>query len=489
MAPVALQILFIVLAAANALFLWRALAQPWLALACIVVVAASGGLVFSKRERWSEVEWRWAAICAVLALAISVLGGAGHLMFTAEDWVARDSVLSDVARWRWPVTYDWHGVRWALRAPLGFYMLPGLAGAWLGLSVAHAAVLVQNTLILTAVLLLYLRGAQGWRWRVITLAVFVLFSGWDIVGEIKVWSLAQAAGHSIPFPLHIERWAGDMEYSSFLTDIFWAPNHGLPAFAFVGAYLCWRRREISATALTVFAGLCVFWSPLAVMGMAPFILLAAVTDLRRGRVRLRDLGFVLAVGLALLPVLLYLRLGSASVVHGFAFQLLRGFWPRYGLFLTVEVVPIVYLMWRGGGRTRGSRVEMAMITGMLVLIPLYLIGWNNDFMMRASIPPLVLAALIIADRLEANLQRRDWTSAALAIVVLAVGAVTPALQIVRSFYYPATPPMTTDVPQVWERYSRTPPDTYLVPADMLGQLSPLFRTDSGSLRRRRPGAA
>jgi hypothetical protein len=476
------QALLVVFAVSNGLFLARAVASPWVALGGMLALAGGLAVLFARRPRPVSGETHWAIGLCLLALTVSVLGGAGHFLFAAEDWTVRDAVLGDLRQGPWPKLYDWDGRSWFLRAPLGFYEIPAAIGAVLGLKAAHLAVLAQNTVVVAAVLAVFAREAEG-RWRRFTLlAVFLLFSGMDIVGMTKAWALATADGQVFPFPLHIERWAGDLEYSSTLTGLFWAPNHSLPAWAFVAVFLCWRRQECSAPALAAFSALTFFWSPLSAVGMAPFVLFALARDFSEGRLKLPHLAAAAVVGIAVLPAAIFLQLGSGAVEQGWLLAK-PGYPLRYVVFCLHEALPAIYLMWRSGhGDHRFSRPELAIVSAVLLLLPLYMIGASNDFMMRASTVSLTLAALVIGERLIACIDQRRFKPAAAILAVLGIGAVTPLLEITRAVALPAQPANTQNLPQAWagSAFSWAPPDTYRAPVDALDTWSWLFKRPPGA---------
>ena len=67
---------------------------------------------------------------------LCLLGGQGHLLYAAEDWLIRDAVVADLSASALPA-YAWNGATWVLRAPLGMYLLPGALGRLAGLGAAH----------------------------------------------------------------------------------------------------------------------------------------------------------------------------------------------------------------------------------------------------------------------------------------------------------------------------------------------------------------
>ena len=160
--------------AAGAMVLIGCAASLW-----IVARATAGdqaGLLAAR------VEPRTLVLCGGLAVALCVLGGEGHFFFANYDWLNRDAVLADLVRQRFPVSYAYEGSAYVLRAPLGMYLIPAAVGKLLGLHAAHLALLTQNATILALTLVLVAAAAPGR--RLIFLAVFVTFTGVEIVGSV-----------------------------------------------------------------------------------------------------------------------------------------------------------------------------------------------------------------------------------------------------------------------------------------------------------------
>ena len=71
----------------------------------------------------------------------------------------------------------------------------------------------------------------------------------------------------------------------------------------------------------------------------------------------------------------------------------------------------------------------------LILAPMFKIGYNMDFSMRASIPALcVLCVFVIRFLTEEHSGARRKVSAALLAVLLMIGAVTPLEEFRRGIY-------------------------------------------------------
>ena len=224
-------------------------------------------------------------------------------------------------------------------------------------------------------------------------AVIVLFSGLDIIGYL--WRAPHAAA---PWDItrHLEWWARSYQYSSMTTQLFWVPNHALGGWLTIGL-LCRGERHTPLDSMWPIIVVAVeLWSPLAALGVVPFVLWRMAARLaREPGARLlhpRVWAPALAVGLA---VAAYLTLdagriprgwtlgGSGTGLPGIAMGLLH---QAQFFLLEAGFIGIAMLAVR-----RSSQVVLAL--GVLALLPLASFGAANDLVMRASIPGLAVLAI------------------------------------------------------------------------------------------------
>lgn len=443
----ALWLLLAILGASQLVFLLRMSASPLLALGAAAALLIGVALAVPPTSRRIRLGAGAVIACLGVAAVLCVLGGQGHLLYANDDWKVRDAVLADLSRGTWPLTYGEGGHALVLRAPIGLYCLPSLVGRCFGLVAAHLTLLAEGMLLLGAVLLTFTAG-QGAAVRGVTLAVFVGFSGLDLIGGLFL-PVHLAAGQIPLMGIAPEFWARGLQYSALLTDLFWAPNHALPAWIMVAGYVCWRRRMCSAALLAALSALCLLWSPLACMGAAPFVALPLAVDVRDGRLSPREAAGLCCLAAAVLPGAIYMTIDSGSVLHAWNFTTTE-FQKYYGVFLLLEVAPLVYLASRAPSlRTGCGALEFGVIVALLLAIPLYKIGFSNDFMMRASIFPISLAALLAAEGLveDARARARGWLG--LSVTLLALGAATPAMQAAIALSLPPQAPSAADLPHAW----------------------------------------
>jgi len=379
----------------------------------------------------SRIEPAIFAPCALAAIALCVLGGEGHFFFANYDWLTRDAVLADLVRQKFPVFYEYRGSEFVLRAPLGMYMIPAAIGKLLGLRAAHLALLAQNVTILALALSVFVSMVRGR--KAVFLAVFVAFSGIEIIGAWIAGSRLPEPG-AFPWPLqahqHLAWWNPAFQYTNHVTQIFWVPNHALPGWWLAALCILHIRREIDSTALVVAFAFLFFWSPLTLAGALPIV---GYLVLRRhiGELLAPRLLAACAAALCFLPIAIYLGADAGSVPHRWLVAV-PGFWSFYVVFIVIQIphVAIVASFW--SRLDPASRTLSILSILVLLLIPFYRLGANNDFAMRASIMPLALLAFVFGS-IVADMELRDGIrriAAVAAIIVL--GCITSVLEIQRA---------------------------------------------------------
>jgi len=422
-------------------------------------IAALGGLIWlaqtTSQGIAATIPWKRFIACCGIAMLVFLLGGEGHLTYSNVDWQVRDAVLADMIRAPWPFAYGTGATPLILRAPLGMYLFPALAGKLYGFEAAHLFLWVQNGLFGGSLLALGSLLFPTERGRRSALIVLLCFSGMDILG----FSLVRP-GRILPFETSIDGWAG-IQFSSTLTQAFWVPQHALCGWAGGLLFALWRRGLVPFAAYCVIMPLLLLWSPLGVMGTAPFIFLAFGHMLKTGRLTWRDVALPCAAIIFVLPILLYLGAGAGEVGARIAFP------PAvvYFAFEMLEAIPLILLTFMlGGARLYGLACFIA-ITLMLLASPFVMIGENVDFVMRASIPALLLLTLITAEILE-TAPSTNWRFSL--IMILAIGSITPAREIYRALIYRASPAPHCDIAHAWQvSFSKFGTHTYFAPRDSL----------------------
>jgi hypothetical protein len=150
-------------------------------------------------------------------------------------------------------------------------------------------------------------------------------------------------------------------------------------------------------------------------------------------------GLLVCLAIHALLVYPYLVIGAAKVPSGFVWETRwvgEDFLPRYVEFVLFEFGALaILLVWRV---RRDPWIWTAI--AVLLVLPIYKFGLANDIAMRASIPALMVIAVRTGEWLTSRTTGRDdRTMRGIALVVLAIGVVTPFQEVVRVFQLPARP--------------------------------------------------
>ena len=399
-------------------------------LACLFLAGWAPGATLSAR-----VDWRLFGGCALLAFALSLVSGVAHVFFSPYDWFVRDAVLSDLVLNRYPVFYHYQDADFLLRAPLGMYFLPALAGWSFGLRAAHFALLIQNAFLLTTILYLSAQIAAGSKVRFLLL--LLLFSPVDVVPQLAEAFLEFFKTGEFVLNPHLMFWNKLVFYWGQIPSFFWAPNHALAAWLFATLLFLNIRREIDIIFLGSIYVALLFWSPLAMIGAAPFMAWRALSSLSRDLVSAR-MALAIVAGLCLLPMAYFLSLDAGRVTREWMF-LRPDFWGWY-LLLLIFGLPQAWIMLASWSSVaQWQRAALALAIAMLIVMPFYRIGvtpFDNDMTMRCALTPFFILAFCFSEAAPAILDKGKALGLA-TLLALALSSFTGLFEIRRGISDPA----------------------------------------------------
>lgn len=307
-------------------------------------------------------------------------------------------------------------------------------------------------------------------------AIFVFFSGmdflrggWECFGEGIDDRIRMGYGY-IEWCSHIEpdrHWWTPTQLSSHMTALMWVPQHFIPAGLYTLLLLHLRRSPRFLAMSGVVLAAAPFWSAFVAVGLLPLV---AVLLWENGpRPFLRWPNLCLAGPLAAL-LGLYLASGPLDFPAGWL-------WERHSGFLLALWIPVVYLteFLVPALLLRVLRPELRrepfFVAGlaMLLLLPWVFFGANNDLLMRGGMPALLLLSYYCVDVIARDgreIARAGPSSRRFAlgglIMVLAVGAFTPLIELARatgdaaSFRYERSGYTTFALPLRWQRQNIAP---------------------------------
>ncbi len=400
-----------------------------MAAAGLVSAALCAGLW--RLKGWTEgpaVQPRTFAALFLGALALFMLGGEGRFFYANTDWQVRYAVLNDLVTHPWPWVYETASGLTMLRCPVGIYLVPALVGKIAGSWGAELALLVQDAALLAGLVAIAVPMFSGTARPWITLILVLLSSGLDVIGQ-------RLYGGS---PLvHLEQW-DKMQYSAVVTLAYWVPQHALAGWIGAAFYLAWRAGKLPLAALLCLVPMLALMSPLSGIGIVPFTIVAALTELVRRRVGLAEIALPAVAVVLALPSLLYLASGLGGVPSGTSDYAVQA----YVLFYLVEVLPFLCVLWLARGSWALDRITILLSVAMLLVLPFMRVGETIDFMMRVSIPSLTFIAITMAGVLRSApdpINREGQAARRVAIGLFMIGLVVPVGETARAILLPRAP--------------------------------------------------
>lgn len=384
-------------------------------MAALLAVAFGGAL----RGRWRPSISRLGVGVALLMFGFVLSFPAGGL-FTPEgqDWVHHRALLLDLGRGDWPTYLTEFGDRPAplLRYYLGYHIVPGLLGKWLGAGALNWLVPLWTWIGATLLAVLFVRGLPSLRAALLAIVVGVaLFSGMDALqyvlregpvdGVCRFWE--RVSRRLSPVFLITRDSPMLLDYFSNALQFRNTPHHFLAGG--LGAMLIVQLREQPRFLAVVGVVLvcCAFWSASATVGLG--VLAAGLFFGASGGAVRRMLAWPNALAAPLLAgvVGLYLASGTLDFPRGWLWEIYDDGWRMAGDVLTLylcEFLLLAVLVWR----LRPSVVrDPVFLAALLVLLaaPWYWYG-DTDFSeltLRVAVPSLFVlsyhAARLIAARL------------------------------------------------------------------------------------------
>jgi hypothetical protein len=406
-------------------------------------------------------------ISLLIAAVWVYFSGIGGYTFQNSDFEARNTIFHDLINHNWPVKYDYRQVpelqnTFGETAALVYYFpywlpaaLVGKAFGWLPANNMLYLWTVLGVTICFHLVARYTKIRKSW-----VLVLFVLWSGMDIFGQAAIHALTQKPPYLSVFDLlqkqQLEWWAEPgklFQYSSHTTQLFWVFNQALPAWMVTLLVLNQKKYEgIIFTSTLIF-----LFAPIPAIGLAPFVaykifekipfesLKMVIPQVMRRIREITTIQNIVSGGVLFVTALLFFsanvsgssQQGFASNQHGFTWELLPQsistgqFIYIYILFCLVEFVPLVILAWNSD-----NRALLIITFGILLLLPLYKYGVNNDFAMRSSIPALLCLYLLFIKKINTHFLSPDTFQkgiySAIILFVLLFSAVTPLHEILRS---------------------------------------------------------
>lgn len=353
-----------------------------------------------------------------------LLSGIGGYTFQNWDHHWRNAVLRDLITYDFPVIYSApeKGAIQMLVYYVGYFLPAAWVGKLLGWQAANFALFLWTWL---GVLLVTLQLGNILKTSPLkTALLLIFFSGLDAVGAVLF-----ARDYPTLFPpiQHLEIWSGNLQYSSFTTQLFWVFNQAVPAWLCITllADEPITNYQLPTTYKLFTYSLSFFFAPLAAIGLLPYLIIGIFKqiDFKAPFKNLR-LDVLLASGIIFLVSFLYFSSNTAAQERGLQSIALKDFLAFFLLEGGLLWLALAPLKWRD---------PRWAVTGLLLaIIPFVQLGSGRDFVMRASIAPLFYLMIMTGEAIFSKTTPRFLLITF--YLLLALGSLTPLYEINRSIY-------------------------------------------------------
>jgi len=471
-----------------------------LAMIAVFILSIKDG---ANDKRYIEISYV-GLICLFLFCAVwCFLGGQGGYFFQTSDWNERNAIFRDLLTRGWPVYYPvtdtmltYYIGHWLPAAAVGralFRITGNLPVVW---EISNFLLFLWTTVCVFIVLLLLLHTVQakGKKAMLLSIAVFVGFSGLDIIGcIIKQWLIKDFF-----VIMHLEWWVGELQFSAITTCLFWVFNQAVPAWLATFLFLNEKNNKNYA-----FLIVCAFLSaPLPCVGLVIYmfadIIIKAVKAYEKRKLKdyiIKSFSVSNVVSVLLpFPILAAYFLSNSALNNSNAVDTANSFpWKAvvlaiitvalfvYGIYVmyfskktasAIKKLPVLPVATVFAAATLSlylhpdkSKALIAFLTlevgvylaaiwidnlfeplfyitsSIFVIAPAVKIGISADFCMRASIPAVIVLVVMCIKFL---LSEKDYDDVRLkklrrfckivVIICIIIGLFTPAMELFRGVY-------------------------------------------------------
>ncbi len=368
-------------------------------------IVAAAALVYGIKlsledKRKLTIKLSTLIILAVVALLTVYYCNIGEFVWGTTDHAFRRATLRDLIDYKWPVIYDLTkqsnpvvnsvlpDTTVGFAYYFSFWMVPAVVGKLAGFAAGNVTMLIWSFIgvLLTFIAMSGLSKSKAWP----VIFSYICFSGLDVIPYFY------NEAHPKQYWMWLEGWVEHMYYISNFNQLLNVYNQCIPVFLIVAVFMLSNDNRLAG----FFGSLTFAYSPWATFGMIPvalYYLLNNKEDRTFKRI-LNPLNIITPVLMLIVFVPLFTANPAATSIAGPT----AGFYDSivkyilcYLLFIVIEIGPAALLTFKKFHKT--AIYKIAVIS--LVLIPLYLVSPQNDFVMRASIPSLFVLCVLLSSTL------------------------------------------------------------------------------------------
>ena len=394
--------------------------------------------------------------------------GIGGYIYQSGDFAARNAIYRDLIERSWPVYYKYWG-GFALNYYFGFWIFPAFITKILyivstnhnlifavGLNILLIYSIIGVTIFL--LLLVLITKPKNLKQLILVLIFPLFFSGLDIIGALVYKSpFFNIENFNLTTPffgnMHIETYngVGNIQYSSFTTQLFWVFNQCIPCWIITLLLL----KDKTPENYGILATLGFFYCPLPMIGISIIMLTNCILFLTNNKedIKGKIKKIISLSNIYILPTFiiidLFISLNGAKKHAELEFKGVEI--SRYLLFIVLEFGCFLFFIFN-----RYKKNVLFYVT-IISLSLLCLFSFNEgygDFQMRTTIPFLLLLLIFILEYLLGN---ASVLSKIMLSIFLIIGACTPLVEFTRGVIQLKSSKSIIYIDNRWFTLDKTPP--------------------------------
>ncbi len=406
-----------------------------------VLISISSYFVFKNPLKLWKPENKKQKLFLASVFLISLIwvysSGIGALVFQNFDHNCRNPIFELLTTQDWPVVIADNKL--ILTYYTGFWMVPAVIGKlFQSIDIGYYAQIIWASI--GVFLVFYFILASLKKKNYIPIVIFIFFSGMDYLGASILQNFAEYNSVYNPNNIvsHLEWWFPGFQFSSMTTQLYWVFNQAIPAW--VLTMLLYHNKNNKNI---IFLYSCILLcSTLPAIGIFPFV---AFWCLKNGEEDLKKLLTKEHIKNSIKSALSIENLTGIIFILPVAYMYLSnnlsggtmGMVPL--TFSRVACVLYLFFMMEAGFylffifKLNKYNPLYYICLICFLFYPFYYIGHSVDFCMRATIPALVILALLIIQTLEnEDFKTQNKKLYAALIICLVIGAITPLHEIART---------------------------------------------------------
>jgi len=418
-------------------------------IATIGMIIACFLVIKKERENVFEVSISYLnlAIIILLIIIIGLICGWGGLFPQSYDWSKHNAILRDLVSKQWPVIYENNGVKSLLTYYLGQYMVPALGGKISFLFTGYLQTafvcseimqLIWNCIGLFFVLIpvISFLGKNGN--PVLKSAAFIFFGSLLPIGHVILSITNSNVSFVDEFYYHnLNSSLIGAQYTTNFVQLRWVFPQCLAVWIVMGLFV---NKAIKIRSYIVFGLPLLFFSCFSFIGILPFFFYSAIKELvvtKKVKAWLREC-------FSIPNVLILLILGSCAVLYFGTYVLSSNKPSALGLTLNYYTIPayILFCLVSFGiymllliPALKKKKLEKGLLivsAVVLLILPLYRMGYYNDFTMRVSIPALfILCCYLLKVIFDEELRKERKIYYSVAVVCFLIGIIYPSIEMIN----------------------------------------------------------